>query len=139
MMLQDREKHEQLHELLTGYSTNGLPPLPELLALGRPTFDESVFQMEAHWSILVDNASVNIVLFATSLCIHTAVHHSTLFYFLLQSFVKYPIAIRQFGHGDVVPLKGLLSKDTTVTLQAGKRTMLVQLPTDFVFQFQSLH
>ena len=84
MMLQDREKHEQLHELLTGYSTNGLPPLPELLALGRPTFDESVFQMEAHWSILVDNASVNIVLFATSLCIHTAVHHSTLFYILLQ-------------------------------------------------------
>ena len=90
-MLQDREKHEQLHELLTGYSTNGLPPLPELLALGRPTFDESVFQMEAHWSILVDNASVNIVLFATSLCIHTAVHHSTLFYFLLQSFVTPPV------------------------------------------------
>ena len=59
VLLQDREKHEQLHELLTGYSTNGLPPLPELLALGRPTFDESVFQMEAHWSILVDNASVN--------------------------------------------------------------------------------
>ena len=58
-MLQDREKHEQLQELLTGYSTNGLPPLPELLALGRPTFDESAFRLEAHWSSLVDNASVS--------------------------------------------------------------------------------
>ncbi|KAK7487689.1 hypothetical protein BaRGS_00021108, partial [Batillaria attramentaria] len=53
----DREKHEQLHEILSGYSNNGLPPLPELLNLGRPTFDEAAFNMEAHWSILVDNAS----------------------------------------------------------------------------------
>ncbi|XP_025079789.1 pleckstrin homology domain-containing family G member 5-like [Pomacea canaliculata] len=54
---QDREKHEQLHEILCGYSSNGLPPMPELLSLGRPKFDESLFQTEAHWSSVVDNAS----------------------------------------------------------------------------------
>ncbi|KAK7093445.1 hypothetical protein V1264_007200 [Littorina saxatilis] len=53
----DREKHEQLQEILGSYSNNGLPPLPELLTFGRPTFDEKVFGLEAHWSILVDNAS----------------------------------------------------------------------------------
>lgn len=55
--LRDREKQEQLQEILSGYSQNGLPPLPELLTLGRPTFNEAVFKLEAHWTIFVENVS----------------------------------------------------------------------------------
>ncbi|XP_041377532.1 pleckstrin homology domain-containing family G member 5-like isoform X2 [Gigantopelta aegis] len=53
----DREKIDQLNEILSGYSLNGLPSCPPLLALDRIPFDEKVFQLEPHWSCIVDNAS----------------------------------------------------------------------------------
>ena len=58
-VLQDREKTDQLNEILSGYSANGLPSWPPLLALDRVPFDEKVFQLEPHWSCIVDNASVS--------------------------------------------------------------------------------
>ncbi|KAL8582558.1 hypothetical protein ACOMHN_043737 [Nucella lapillus] len=57
LVQRDREKLDTLNEILIGYSTLGLPPLPELLTLGRPSFDNSIFHIESHWSVLVDNTS----------------------------------------------------------------------------------
>jgi len=54
-MLQPQDKHEQLAELLAGYSSNGLPKMPDLLTLGRPHYDPSVFQLERHWIDIVAN------------------------------------------------------------------------------------
>ncbi|KAL5013543.1 hypothetical protein ScPMuIL_007813 [Solemya velum] len=56
-LVRDREKQEQLSELLNTYSANGIPPMPKLLTLGRPEFDNSLFELEPHWSSIVDNAS----------------------------------------------------------------------------------
>ncbi|CAC5372385.1 PLEKHG5 [Mytilus coruscus] len=55
----DREKQDQLNELLNNYSTNGIPHMPELLTLGRETQSEKedIFEMEPHWSSIVENAS----------------------------------------------------------------------------------
>ncbi|XP_064598754.1 uncharacterized protein LOC135465444 [Liolophura sinensis] len=54
----DREKQEQLNEVLTGYSTNGLPGLPDLMRIpGQPVYPTELFELEAHWSSLVANAS----------------------------------------------------------------------------------
>ncbi|XP_052081705.1 uncharacterized protein LOC127719536 isoform X2 [Mytilus californianus] len=55
----DREKQDQLNELLNNYSTNGIPHMPELLTLGRETQSEKedMFEMEPHWSSIVENAS----------------------------------------------------------------------------------
>ncbi|XP_063409982.1 pleckstrin homology domain-containing family G member 5-like isoform X3 [Mytilus trossulus] len=55
----DREKQDQLNELLNNYSTNGIPHMPELLTLGRETQSEKedLFEMEPHWSSIVENAS----------------------------------------------------------------------------------
>uniref|UniRef100_A0A2C9L435 DH domain-containing protein n=1 Tax=Biomphalaria glabrata TaxID=6526 RepID=A0A2C9L435_BIOGL len=50
----DRERQDQLTEILNRFSTNGLPPLPDLLTLDRPHFDESMFIMELNWRLLVD-------------------------------------------------------------------------------------
>ncbi|XP_059178765.1 pleckstrin homology domain-containing family G member 5-like isoform X3 [Physella acuta] len=50
--LKDRERQDQLTEILNRYSTNGFPPLPDLL--GRPKFDENVLTMELNWRLLVD-------------------------------------------------------------------------------------
>ncbi|OWF37173.1 Pleckstrin homology domain-containing family G member 5 [Mizuhopecten yessoensis] len=55
-MSKDREKQEQLSDLLNNYSVN-IPPMPDLLTLGRPSFSEEIFEIEPHWSSLVDNAS----------------------------------------------------------------------------------
>jgi len=54
-MLQPQDKQEQLVELLDGYSGNGLPKMPDLLTLGRPHYDQSVFQLERHWIDIVAN------------------------------------------------------------------------------------
>jgi len=51
--VQTQDKHEQLSELLSGYSNNGLPRMPDLLTLGRPRYDQSVFQLERHWIDIV--------------------------------------------------------------------------------------
>ncbi|XP_076085276.1 uncharacterized protein LOC143056082 isoform X4 [Mytilus galloprovincialis] len=55
----DREKQDQLNELLNNYSTNGIPHMPEFLTLGRETQSEKedLFEMEPHWSSIVENAS----------------------------------------------------------------------------------
>ncbi|KAL3862736.1 hypothetical protein ACJMK2_008689 [Sinanodonta woodiana] len=53
----DKEKQDQLSEILNGYSINGLPSPPSLLQIGQPRFNEEVFNIEPHWSSLVDNAS----------------------------------------------------------------------------------
>ncbi|KAK3104745.1 hypothetical protein FSP39_009161 [Pinctada imbricata] len=55
--IKDKEKHEQLSELLNSYSSNGLPPMPDLLNIGRRQVDEALFNIEPHWSSIVDNAS----------------------------------------------------------------------------------
>ncbi|RUS79073.1 hypothetical protein EGW08_013159, partial [Elysia chlorotica] len=54
----DRERQDQLNELLGRYSTHGLPPLPELLALGRPKLDDSslvILELEPRWQSIVDS------------------------------------------------------------------------------------
>ncbi|GFS12652.1 pleckstrin homology domain-containing family G member 5-like [Elysia marginata] len=56
----DRERQDQLTELLGRYSAHGLPPLPELLALGRPKLDDAslmILDLEPHWHSLVDNSA----------------------------------------------------------------------------------
>ena len=53
----DREKQDQLNELLNTYSANGIPPMPDLLTLGQPESSETVFKIEPHWSSIVENAS----------------------------------------------------------------------------------
>ncbi|XP_033764250.1 pleckstrin homology domain-containing family G member 5-like isoform X2 [Pecten maximus] len=55
-MSKDREKQEQLSDLLNSYSIN-IPPMPELLTVGKPAFSEEIFEIEPHWSSLVENAS----------------------------------------------------------------------------------
>ncbi|XP_069114478.1 pleckstrin homology domain-containing family G member 5-like isoform X3 [Argopecten irradians] len=55
-MSKDREKQEQLSDLLNSYSVN-IPPMPELLTVGKPTFSDELFEIEPHWSSLVENAS----------------------------------------------------------------------------------
>ena len=57
---QDREKQDQLNELLNTYSANGIPPMPDLLTLGQPESSETVFTIESHWSSIVENASVSL-------------------------------------------------------------------------------
>lgn len=58
-LFQDREKQEQLNEVLAGYSANGLPGLPDLMRIpGQPVYPTELFELEAHWSSLVTNASV---------------------------------------------------------------------------------
>ena len=59
-MFQEREKQDQLHEILSDYSQNGLPPFPPLLLLGRPTFEPEIFDMEPHWSGIVDKETVRV-------------------------------------------------------------------------------
>lgn len=53
-MFQLQDKHEQLVELLNGYSSNGLPKMPDLLTLGRPHYDPSIFHLEKHWKDIVN-------------------------------------------------------------------------------------
>ncbi|XP_067658142.1 pleckstrin homology domain-containing family G member 5-like isoform X3 [Haliotis asinina] len=53
----DREKLEQLNEILSNYSQNGLPPPPPLLELGKEPIKEEVYVLESHWSAIVDHAS----------------------------------------------------------------------------------
>ncbi|XP_056017709.1 pleckstrin homology domain-containing family G member 5-like isoform X4 [Ostrea edulis] len=54
----DREKHDQLSEILNNYSSNGIPPMPDLLNIGRPCIRDNLFEIEPHWSSVVDNASM---------------------------------------------------------------------------------
>jgi len=54
-MLQPQDKQEQMTELLARYCSNGLPKMPDLLTLGRPHYDYSVFQLERHWMDIVTN------------------------------------------------------------------------------------
>ncbi|KAH9508772.1 Pleckstrin y domain-containing G member 5 [Bulinus truncatus] len=54
IVLVDRERQDQLNEILNRYSSSGLPPLPALLAIDRPNFDESMFALELNWRLLVD-------------------------------------------------------------------------------------
>ncbi|XP_052718753.1 pleckstrin homology domain-containing family G member 5-like isoform X6 [Crassostrea angulata] len=54
----DREKHDQLSDILNNYSSNGIPDMPNLLKLGRPTIQENLFEIEPHWSSVVENASM---------------------------------------------------------------------------------
>lgn len=61
LYFQDREKHDQLSDILNNYSSNGIPDMPNLLKLGRPTIQENLFEIEPHWSSVVENASVRIV------------------------------------------------------------------------------
>lgn len=69
LLLQDREKQDQLNELLNNYSTNGIPHMPEFLTLGRETQSEKedLFEMEPHWSSIVENASVSLTVRQTQL------------------------------------------------------------------------
>lgn len=53
-MFQLQDKQEQLVDLLNGYSTNGLPKMPDLLTLGRPHYDTSIFHLEKHWKDIVN-------------------------------------------------------------------------------------
>nr|XP_022337376.1 pleckstrin homology domain-containing family G member 5-like isoform X6 [Crassostrea virginica] len=54
----DREKQDQLSEILNNYSSNGIPPMPDLLNIGRPCIHDNLFEIEPHWSSVVDNASM---------------------------------------------------------------------------------
>ena len=56
--LQDRERQDQLTELLARYSASGLPPLPELLTIGRQKFDEQNLEMEGNWRDFVSGHEV---------------------------------------------------------------------------------
>ncbi|GFN96431.1 pleckstrin homology domain-containing family g member 5-like [Plakobranchus ocellatus] len=59
--LRDKERQDQLGELLNRYSAQGLPPLPELLALGRPKFSDANavdLDLEPHWNSFVDNTNM---------------------------------------------------------------------------------
>ncbi|XP_064643038.1 pleckstrin homology domain-containing family G member 5-like isoform X3 [Lineus longissimus] len=51
----DREKLEQLYEKLQIYNLQGLPEMPDLLMIGRPKFDPSLYELEEHWTDIVDN------------------------------------------------------------------------------------
>lgn len=52
--IQTQDKQEQLNEALVEYSRNGLPKIPGLLTLGRPHYCPSAFQLEGHWTDIVD-------------------------------------------------------------------------------------
>ncbi|XP_053378872.1 pleckstrin homology domain-containing family G member 5-like isoform X3 [Mercenaria mercenaria] len=52
----DKEKQDQLNELLNNYSSNGLPPFPSLVHFGHSQFDEAVFGIDADWRAIVDNS-----------------------------------------------------------------------------------
>ncbi|BFZ23935.1 hypothetical protein BsWGS_26973 [Bradybaena similaris] len=55
----DKERQDQLSEILNRYSLHGLPPFPELLSLGRPKFDDTIFELESSWkSIVVSHESL---------------------------------------------------------------------------------
>ena len=45
--------------LLNTYSNTGLPPMPDLLNIGRHQVEEAVLDIEPHWSSIVENASVS--------------------------------------------------------------------------------
>ena len=53
-VVQTQDKQEQLNEALVEYSRNGLPKIPDLLTLGRPVYNPSSFQLERHWTDIVD-------------------------------------------------------------------------------------
>ena len=57
-MFQDKEKLDQLNELLNAYSLQGLPPPPSLIQIGQPHLDEKTFQVESDWRLIVDNSEV---------------------------------------------------------------------------------
>ncbi|KAL4220833.1 Pleckstrin y domain containing [Mactra antiquata] len=50
----DKEKQEQLNEMLNNYSSSGLPPMPYLLQIGQPQIDEAVYSIETDWRAIVD-------------------------------------------------------------------------------------
>ncbi|XP_060561029.1 pleckstrin homology domain-containing family G member 5-like [Ruditapes philippinarum] len=52
----DKEKQDQLNELLNNYSSNGLPPFPSLVQFEHSQFDDSVFSIDADWRSIVDNS-----------------------------------------------------------------------------------
>ena len=47
-----------LAELLNHYSLYGLPAMPELLTIGKPQFDDKVFELESHWTDIVEGHEV---------------------------------------------------------------------------------
>lgn len=50
----------ELHVQLQRYSTHGLPPIPLLLSMGMPQFDESALTLDTHWTQFVDGAEVSV-------------------------------------------------------------------------------
>ena len=56
---QDKEKSDQLNDLLNTYSVQGLPPPPSLIQIGQPHLDEKTFEVESDWRLIVDNYEVS--------------------------------------------------------------------------------
>ncbi|XP_052759637.1 pleckstrin homology domain-containing family G member 5-like isoform X2 [Mya arenaria] len=55
-MNKEKEKQEQLSEMLNNYSTNELPPFPELMKIGQIQFDDETFSIENDWREIVGNS-----------------------------------------------------------------------------------
>ena len=51
---QNEGKQEQLAEELNQYSLNGLPQMPNLLSLGQKEYPDELFELESHWTHLID-------------------------------------------------------------------------------------
>ena len=58
LIFQEKEKQEQLSDILNSYSTSGLPPFPELMKIGQPATDEQTFVIENDWREIVHNSQV---------------------------------------------------------------------------------
>ena len=50
-----------LYERLQQYSSDGLPDMPDLLMIGQPKIDDSLYELEEHWSHIVTDSQVGLI------------------------------------------------------------------------------
>lgn len=56
IVFQNQDKLDALSEILSQYSQEGLPSMPELVVMGQTKYEESLFFTERHWTDFVDQA-----------------------------------------------------------------------------------
>lgn len=61
LYFQDREKYDQLSDILNNYSSNGILDMLNFFKFGRFIIQENLFEIEFYWSFVVENVSVRIV------------------------------------------------------------------------------
>ena len=53
----------ELLNRLQYYGSNGLPPVPTLLNMGMPEFDETNVALDSHWTQFVEGVEVSSLMF----------------------------------------------------------------------------